>query len=165
MMTSLHLWTVGDRKRWWNVSININWKWYKIPITAASYKLTMTQTTPQLFDAERTYVYLGYKQLKQPTFFEGGGGASVCLDDGCGGDVVDFLVMTRVGVSSSRCWMEWLCRVFRPAILHKATNVRHCSCTALYRTNKHSGHCRSHWEPCISATVQARSERSCRTFL
>jgi hypothetical protein len=53
-----------------------------------------------------------------PTFLEGGGGASECLDDGCGGDVVDFLVTTRVGVSSSRCCMEWLCRVCRPAILH-----------------------------------------------
>jgi hypothetical protein len=117
-------------------------------------KLTMTQTAPQFFDAERIP---GYKQLKQPTFFEGGGGASVCLDDGCGGDVVDFLVMTRVGVSSSRCWMEWLCRVFRPAILHKATNVTLCSCTGLCRTNKHSSHCTSHSEPCISATVQASS--------
>ena len=80
----------------------------------------MTRTTPRFIYAESIP---GYKQMEQPTFLEGGGGASVCLDDGCGGDVVDFLVMTRVGVSSSRCWMEWLCRVFRPAILHKATNV------------------------------------------
>ena len=100
----------------------------------------MTQSAPQFFDTERIP---GYKLLKQLTFFEGGGGASVCLDDGCGGDVVDFLVMTRVGVSSSRCWMEWLCRVFRPAILHKATNVTRCSCKGLYRMNKHSATARA----------------------
>ena len=26
MMASLHLWTVGDRKPWWHVSIYINWR-------------------------------------------------------------------------------------------------------------------------------------------
>jgi hypothetical protein len=52
-----------------------------------------------------------------PTFLDGGGGASECLEEGRGGDVVDFLVTTRLGVSPSRCWMEWFWRVFRPAIL------------------------------------------------